>query len=97
MAKYELTKEAVDDLYLIWEYTNETWSERMADRYYAGLVSAFQFIASKSSVGRPYDEIFPGLRGFRKSHHIIFYTVQSSGNILIVRVLHEMMDFKRHL
>ena len=32
MAKYELTKEATEDLYRIWDYTVDTWSEQHADK-----------------------------------------------------------------
>ena len=35
MAKYDITKEATEDLYKIWAYTVDTWSEDQADMYYA--------------------------------------------------------------
>ena len=35
MAKYDITKEATEDLFRIWEYTMETWSEEQADTYYS--------------------------------------------------------------
>lgn len=33
MAKYNLTKKAVEDLTKIWNYTFDTWSENQADAY----------------------------------------------------------------
>lgn len=45
MARYDITKEAIDDLYRIWEYTVDTWSEDQADKYYAILEAAFDEIA----------------------------------------------------
>lgn len=33
MAKYDITKEAAEDLYRIWAYTVDTWSEEQADTY----------------------------------------------------------------
>ncbi len=38
MAKYHLTRKAVQDLDAIWAYTLETWSEKKADEYYSALV-----------------------------------------------------------
>ena len=33
MAKYSLTRKAVEDLSKIWNYTFDTWSENQADTY----------------------------------------------------------------
>lgn len=66
MAKYELTREATDDLYRIWDYTVDTWSEQQADKYYSQLVSSFRMIAEKpTGSGKSYDAIYPGLKGER--------------------------------
>ena len=46
MAKYKLSKKAVEGLNRIWEYTVDAWSEHQADIYYAGLISAFETLAS---------------------------------------------------
>jgi Plasmid stabilization system protein len=64
MAKFELTKEAAEDLFKIWEYTVDTWSEQQADKYYAQLTISFRKIAEKpSKTGSSYGEIYPGLKG----------------------------------
>ncbi|MBO4633947.1 MAG: type II toxin-antitoxin system RelE/ParE family toxin [Bacteroidales bacterium] len=47
--------------------------------------------------GQDYCFIYPGLRGYHIGHHLVFYTIQENGRVLIVRILHEKMDFKRHL
>ena len=52
MAKFELTKEAAEDLFKIWEYTVDTWSEQQADKYYAQLTLSFKKIAEKPSTMR---------------------------------------------
>ncbi len=49
MAKYQLTKLAVNDLSEIWEYTYETWSEGQADKYYNLLLNAFESLAKNQS------------------------------------------------
>ena len=55
MAKYDITKEATEDLYKI-----------------------------------------SGLRAYPVRRHMLFYIIQANGRPLIVRILHERMDFARH-
>ena len=98
MAKYDITKEATEDLYRIWEYTVDTWSEEQADTYYALIESGMDKVAEvPEQVGKPYDEIFPGLRGYHVRRHMLFFVLQDNGRALIVRILHEKMDYARHL
>ena len=98
MGNFDLTREAAEDLYRIWEYTVDTWSEVQADRYYAVLEEAFFTIASTPlKVGKPYDDIMPGLRALHIRRHMVFYFVQENARVLIVRVLHEKMDYFRHI
>mgnify|MGYP004569419393 CR=1 FL=1 len=95
--KLEYSRKAVEDLTSIWRYTVKTWSEKQADEYYSKLISARNLLLSKSVVmSKKYDEIMPDLHGLHCGHHIIFYTIRPQGNILIVRIQHERMDFKRH-
>ena len=97
MAKYRLTKEAAEDIYKIWSYTVDTWSEKQAEKYYSRLLAAFDRIAARPLLcGKSYDIIFQGLRGEHEGRHIVFYYVEGSEGVLIVRVLHEKMDFQRH-
>ena len=98
MAKrLEYSRKAIEDLTSIWRYTVMTWSEKQADDYYNKLISACNLLLSKSNVtSKKYDEIIPDLYGLHCGHHIIFYTIRPQGNILIVRILHERMDFRRH-
>lgn len=35
--------------------------------------------------------------GFKVGHHIIFYKKHSDGSIWMDRILHEKMDYQRHL
>ena len=97
MAKYDITKEATEDLYRIWEYTVDTWSEQQADTYYALLEAGMHKVAeAPERIGTPYDEIYPGLRAYHVRRHMLFYIMQTNGRALIVRILHEKMDSARH-
>ena len=97
MAKFDLTPRAIEDLYSIWDYSVTTWSEDQADKYFGQLDAGMNEIAdSPLSIGKAYDEIRPGLLGYRVRKHIVFYTIRPNGRVLIARILHESMDFPSH-
>ena len=97
MAKYYLTKKAVDDLAKIWDYTFQEWSEKQADKYYQMLVANFIEISQSPETGKNYTDIATSLFGLKVGKHIIFYRILNSGEVEITRILHEMMDLKRRL
>ena len=97
MTKYDLTSKAVEDLINIWTYTITAWSEDQADLYYNKLITSFLHISRHpDSKGKAYDSIYKGLRGWHVGSHVVFFIKQQSGKVLIVRILHERMDYKRH-
>jgi len=96
MAKYFLSKKAVEDLSAIWNYSFETWSEDQADKYYNMLIAFCKQLAENPPVGKKYDEIKEGLLGFRAGKHIIFYIISRAG-VEIVRILHHRMDLKNRI
>ncbi|MDL2211153.1 type II toxin-antitoxin system RelE/ParE family toxin [Bacteroides sp. OttesenSCG-928-M17] len=97
MAKYRITKKAVEDLSDIWNYTLNVWSERQADLYYEMLINFCQEIAENPGYGKNYEEIIESLYGFKANKHIIFYRTVSEDEIEIVRILHESMDLKNRI
>ena len=89
MASYDVTREALEDLYRIWEYTFDSWSEVQADKYEGLLRIAFSIIAANPlRTGKSYSLIYQGLRGYKVGRHIVFYIIRGNGRVLIVRVLH---------
>lgn len=97
MAKYFLTNKAVEDLSAIWEYSYEVWSESQADKYYGFLTSSFQEIVQNPDIGKNYDEIARTILGLRVGNHIVFYRLAQSGDIEILRILHQRMDLKSRM
>lgn len=97
MAEYVLSERARKDILDIADYTEEKWSEEQAEKYVRMIFSECRELANKPLVGRSYDECRPGLRGYPCGKHVIFYRVLSLTKVRIVRVLHEKMDFPRHL
>ena len=98
MADYILSKKASNDLAKIWNYTFETWSEEQADRYFQELIQSLGYIAANpDTAGRSYEDVRLGYRGFHSGRHITFYRILKNGKVRIIRILHERMDFGRHL
>lgn len=75
MAKFKLTNNAVKDLFDIWNYAFDTWSESQADKYYKLILNACAAIAKKPQQGKVYEEIYLELKGKKASKHIIFYRI----------------------
>ena len=98
MAKVRLSRKAIADLDGIWDYTVETWSEDQAIRYYRKISAAIQGLGSLPVfLENKYDIIKTDLLGYKIGSHIIFYKKHSDGSIGVYRILHEKMDFQRHL
>jgi toxin ParE1/3/4 len=96
MAEILLRPQAITDLDSIWNYTVDTWSEEQAERYIRMLHHGFESIACEPTRGCSCDEIREGYRKHRVGHHVIFYR-SIEGGVDVVRILHESMDFGRHL
>ena len=98
MAKIRLSRKAIADLDSIWDYTVETWSEDQAIIYYRQFYTAIQVLNSLPVfLEIDYAIIKPGLLGFKVGHHIVFYKKHKDGSIWVDRILHEKMDYQRHL
>ena len=97
MARLKLRQEAIDDLEDIWKYTFEKWSRNQANKYYESLRLACVEIAENPSIGKGYYSISSELRGYKINKHIIFYFEILTGQIEVVRILHESMDLENRL
>ena len=96
--KYEISNRAKKDLTEIWRYTVEKWSSQQADRYLQGIFDACSEIAMfPEASGHSYEHVRTGYRKYPFGRHIIFYQIKTTGVVLISRILHEKMDFDRHL
>ena len=77
-------------MYNIGLYTLRTWGEAQTDRYICQLEDCCQLIADNPALGRPCDQIRPGLRRMEQGNHVVFYR-EEPGGILISRILHRRM------
>lgn len=97
MANAELSKQAVHDLRGIADYTLEQFGIGQALDYDVLIDRAIHMAANFPSIGFPYatkkGRIF---HKYNAGRHAIFYQPEEGG-IFVVRILHLMMDFDRHL
>ena len=96
MSSYTLSQKADYDILYIARTSVQQWGLARAERYILSLHEAFERLAEFPDMGRNADEIRPGYLQMESASHAIFYRKTETG-ILIVRVLHERMDFTRHL
>jgi len=94
---YIISKKAVSDIEAIWLYTAEKWSIEQADRYYNLIFDEIDYICKNFNAGKSIEHLRKGYRAAKVKSHLIFYKLSSSGQIEIVRILHERMDIKNWL
>jgi toxin ParE1/3/4 len=94
--RYVLSPRAKSDLEEIWSYTESHWGFDQAERHIRELARHLDSIAAHPTSGRPCPEVRAGYYKYRAESHFLFYRMTSDG-VDVVRILHERMDFGRHL
>ena len=96
MGTYKLSKAAATDIEDIFEYGVFHFGLDQAKNYIQTMEQHFLLLSDNVGLGREAEELSDGLRRFSYGSHIIFYLPIPKG-ILVVRVLHQSMDFEQHL
>ena len=95
MAAFRFSRRAEADLLGIGDYTLRTWGRAQAARYIGELEVCCQMLADNPALGRPCDDVRPGLRRLEHGKHVVFYR-QERGGVLVSRILHQRMLPERH-
>ena len=96
MSRYVLSPRARADLEEIWDYTAQRWGIDQAEVCIRLLQGAIETLADDPHKGRPCSEVRAGYRSHSVGSHVLFFRSIKSV-IDIVRILHNRMDFERHL
>jgi toxin ParE1/3/4 len=98
MRKLHLSPAAAEDLENILQYTFDTWGENQFVLYHNIFQETFNTILADTEghLSKCRDELFPLSRSIRSGHHVVFFRLRKN-NIEIIRILHERMDFLRHM
>jgi toxin ParE1/3/4 len=96
MGRCVLSPLAQSDLNEIWNYTESRRGIDQAEIYIRQLRQHIRAIATQPTSGRACPEVRAGCHKYRSGSHFLFYRITSDG-VDVVRILHERMDFERHL
>jgi toxin ParE1/3/4 len=92
----KLKPKAYDDLTNIYQYSLKEFGHAKATEYIKSLDEAFNKLAQDNNLGTDYSDIRPELLASLAASHIVFFK-RSEYGITVIRVLHQSMDFDRHL
>lgn len=90
MAALRFSRRAAADLLSIGTYTLRTWGIDQTISYIDDLEACCQMLADNPALGRPCDEVRPGLRRKEHGRHVVFFRAEAE-SILISRILHQSM------
>ena len=96
MSRYVLSPAAQADLDDIWDYGEANWGAARAEAYLRGIQQAVETVAADPRRGRDCSHVRAGYFKFAVGSHMLFYRCTDEA-VDIVRVLHQRMDFDRHL
>ncbi len=94
---YKLSQRAEKDIISIAKYSLQQWGKAAAKRYVTSLHACFELLSSNPRLGRPRDVIKSGYLSINEGSHVVFYKINDDNDVIIIRVLHQRMDFTRHL
>ncbi|MGF7210838.1 toxin ParE1/3/4 [Skermanella aerolata] len=93
---FKTTQKADEDIIAIYVYGAQEFGTAQAERYHAGLITSFEFLAEHPFAARERTEFNPPVRFHFYEAHVVVYVVTDE-HVLIVRVLHGRQDWERHL
>ena len=96
MAFLRFSRRAEADLLAIAAYALGAWGENQAIRYVDDLEACCRMLADNPALGRPCDDIRPGLRRMEQGRHVVFYR-QAVQGVVVSRILHQRMLPERHV
>jgi toxin ParE1/3/4 len=96
MTDFVLSPRAQADLDEIWDYSTERWGEDRAERYIRELWRGIELVADEPQRGRSCEDVRTGYYKYQVTSHVLFCRLTPVG-IDVVRILHQRMDFQRHL
>jgi toxin ParE1/3/4 len=85
------SQEFPDQLKMIGNYTKANWGVKQRNKYMAEIRSGIQTLQDKPTLGKPRDDLFPGMRSYRIQRHYIYYYFNDT-EVYCVAILHVSMD-----
>lgn len=96
MKRLDLTEIARADLASIRRYSTRKWGPEQTTKYMDALRDTMKGVVRGTVVARSRDDLRPGIQMTTSGRHCIFFESDET-RVLVVRVLHDSMDYRRHL
>lgn len=96
MKKLQIRPAALRDLVEIRAYTIRIWGKQQAIDYLSSMEACFGRISVQPEHGSPFPTDVGDYKRIKCGSHYIFYRDMPEV-VAIIRILHEKMDFDRHL
>ena len=96
MKRLVLTEIARADLASIRRYSTRTWGRDQTAKYMDALRDTMKGLVRGTVITRARDDLRPVILMATSGRHSIFFEADDS-RVLVVRVLHDSMDYRRHL
>ena len=93
---YRLYPKAIENLESIYLYTTREFGTQKAKHYISVIETSFPYLVDNPLIARKCDYIHQNLRAFNVGSHVIFLKVTDC-DIVVIPILHQSMDFIRHL
>lgn len=97
MSRVVLSPKAKADLSEIWDYKYTEWGVEQAEQYVRDLWAVMEEQTRDLTKSVDIGDVRKGYRKARSGSHVIFFKVTRGGIVDVVRILHQKMDFDRHL
>jgi toxin ParE1/3/4 len=94
--KIKIKPKAYDDLTQIYQYSLKEFGPAKAAEYIGLMDATFKKLSENIQLGTDYKEISSELKAYLVASHIVFFK-RSTMSITVIRVLHQSMDFDRHI
>ena len=96
MKRLVLTEIARADLASIRRFSTRSWGWDQTSRYMDALRDTMKSLVRGTAITRARDDLRPGILMATSGRHSIFFEADDV-RVLVVRVLHDRMDYRRHL
>jgi toxin ParE1/3/4 len=96
MLNIKITDSAKLDLVEIGQYTENRWGGKQRDKYLSDIDGCLYSLAEEPELGRERSDLRKGCYSYSVGKHVIFYANDFEA-LYVLAVLHERMDFERHL
>ena len=93
MIQLLFTKQAATDLKNIGRFTQRQWGKKARIEYLCRLQCAFSRLVANPGLGSVRKELSDSFRILPVARHLVVYRIDDENHVVIVRVLHQSMDF----